>query len=323
MKSAFALLSAEQRPAIAGAPAADNRQWVMVLPAGQAVPRDGRGPWKVKDPDAIVRDSLSWSGKAGMMVDYNHQSMHADKNGQPAPAAGWVVRLEALKGEIWALVEWTAKAAAHIRAREFRHLSPVLIHDAAGAVRRIHNIALVNEPALDELVALAQSEVPVDKFAEAMAELMKLLGLPETAEPADVLNKVREMLTVKNSAMPDPSAFVPIAAFERAVSEANSLRQGMGEAEARTHVEAAIRGGKLIPAFRDWAVQLCTVNKPAFEGFLTRTSGGMQTLLSVAVPATHPGRDKAGALADEEALVAARLGLTAEQYRAGRADSNS
>lgn len=323
MKPAFALLETASRPMVAGAPDAENRQWVKVLPAKMAVPRDGRGPWKVSDAAAIVRDSLAYVGKAGMMVDYNHQSMHSGKNGQPAPAAGWVVRMEAIKGEVWALVKWTDKAAAHIRAREFRHLSPVLVHDAAGTVNRIHNIALVNEPALDELVALAQSESPVDKNAEAMAELQNLLGLPETAELPDVLPKVRALLTSANSAAPDPAAFVPMAEFEKIVAEANGLRQGMTMAEASAYVEAAIRNGKIIPALRDWGVQLCTVNKPAFESFLERTSGGMQTLLSVAVPAVHPDREKAGAIPEDEAEIAERLGLSAEQYRAGRAGSRN
>lgn len=326
MKPGIALLSTEQRPAISGAPDKDNRQWVHVAPAGIARPRDGRGPWRINDAQAVVSASMAFVGKAGMMVDYNHQSFYADKNGQPAPAAGWVVKLEARKNGIWALVEWTAKAAAHIRAREFRHLSPVLILWPDGVVRRIHNIALVNEPALDDLVALAQSELNMDADAEALAELQKLLGLTEKDGLAEVLAKVREMLTAVNSSRPDPAAFVPMAEFTKVVAEANKLRQGLSASEAVAHVENTIRAGRLIGAHRAWAIQLCQANKPAFDDFVAKTSEGLQRLLTPAIASAIPpsSADRArGGLADDEAAIARNLGLTPEQYSAARAGSNS
>jgi phage I-like protein len=36
--------------------------------------------------------------------------------------------MQAREDDIWALVEWTEKAAAHIKAREYRYLSPVLFY---------------------------------------------------------------------------------------------------------------------------------------------------------------------------------------------------
>lgn len=68
-----------------------------------------------------------------MVIDYEHQTDHTSENGQPAPAAGWIRELDVRGGALWGRVEWTAKAAASIAAREYRYISPTFRHTPAPA----------------------------------------------------------------------------------------------------------------------------------------------------------------------------------------------
>ena len=55
-----------------------------------------------------------------------------------------------------ARVEWTARAAAMLKTREYRHLSPTFFHAPDGTVSRIEGAALTNYLTL-VLLALASS----------------------------------------------------------------------------------------------------------------------------------------------------------------------
>ena len=70
-----------------------------------------------------------------------------------APAAGWITALEAVEGEgIYATVEWTAKAAEFIKAKEYRYMSPVIfISDDDRRAVKLASVALTNTPAMEAL----------------------------------------------------------------------------------------------------------------------------------------------------------------------------
>ena len=63
-------------------------------------------------------------------------------------APGWIRGLQARAGALWARVEWTARAAAMLKAREYRYISPTFFHARNGTVKRIEGAALTNCPAL-------------------------------------------------------------------------------------------------------------------------------------------------------------------------------
>ena len=60
----------------------------------------------------------------------------------------WIRELQARAGALWARVEWTARAAAMLKGREYRYLSPAFIHKPDGTVLRIEGAGLTNAPAL-------------------------------------------------------------------------------------------------------------------------------------------------------------------------------
>ena len=95
-------------------------------------------------------------------VDYEHASLYP--TGEPTPAAGYVQKLEQRADGLWALVEFTERAAAMIKAGEYRFCSGVFAFERrdrqTGDVIpcMLDSIALTNRPFIDgqEPIALSQ-----------------------------------------------------------------------------------------------------------------------------------------------------------------------
>jgi len=106
---------------------------------GQEVPADD--PQLQEEPNPVP-------------TDYLHTTENPDAH--EAPASGWVQKLELRKEDdkdnLYAFVEWTAKAAAHIRAGEYRFCSGVFDFAATDLVTgkpigcTLDSVALVNTP---------------------------------------------------------------------------------------------------------------------------------------------------------------------------------
>lgn len=145
---------------------------------------------------AILSAQAALSSK--FLIDYDHATLHADKNGKPAsaPAAGWGARLEWRSGDgLYATaIEWTASALSAIASKEYRYISPVIRYDdQSGKITGVLMAALTNYPAIDNLNDLAaaaallfnpeQQDNPMEKL---IAPLCALLGLPDTATTEDI-----------------------------------------------------------------------------------------------------------------------------------------
>ncbi|MEZ5872094.1 MAG: phage protease [Nitratireductor sp.] len=330
MKPGIELLPAEILPQIAGAPDANRQQWVHILPAISVVSRDGR-EFAIDNLDAVVEASRRWAGSRRMLIDYEHQSLYSRNNGKPVPAAGWIVGMEVRDDGIWALAEWTQKAADMIAAREYRYLSPTLICEAGGKVNRIRNVALTNEPAINELAAVAkvESEMKPESIQQAEAsanaalnQLRELLGLSEADGLEAVLEAVRQMLEKPAAAgKPDPAKYVPIGEFQQVTAELNKLRQGVTQEAAKAHVDEQVRTGRLAPFMSGWATELCTVNKPAFDDFMAKTGPAFQQIvepLHARFSGTPGAAGRPGFDNEIEAEVATKLGLTADEFKAAQ-----
>jgi phage I-like protein len=308
--------------------------WVHLVPAGTFSGIDGRGPYKLTNADAVIAATREKAGRRKMVIDYEHQSINSQANGRPAPAAGWIVGMEARADGIWGLVEWTETAAAHVSKREYHYISPVFRHAKDGTVLAIENAALTNLPNLDQLVALNRAGATMENdLASKLAAAAKLLGLPETAGQAEIVGRFNELFTLasdiasltgepliaSHSANPDPAKFVPIGDFERAVADGNKLRQGVTESVAKHRVEDDMRTGNLAPFLKDWAISLCVQNMPAYDSFMERVGPAFANILTPhrigALPPATTGKDT---LSADELAVCSRLGLSAEEYTKAR-----
>lgn len=147
---------------------------VRILPAGVFRAHDGRPQglegWRIDAPNVARLISARPATGSDYVIDYEHQTLNAEKNGKPAPAAGWFKRLEWREGDglFMADITWTDSARAMIAANEYRHVSPVFRFDpVSGVVTSVVSVALTNNPALTGLVDLAAAkaqglQIPVD-----------------------------------------------------------------------------------------------------------------------------------------------------------------
>lgn len=138
--------------------------WQQLLPVGPFKARDGRpfdvpgGHWLL---DKIIATTLINRAKAlgqDILIDYDHQTLKVDQNGQPAPAAGWYNgdEIEWREGEgLFIKPRWTERAAALVAAKEYRFLSAVFPYDAQGRPLELRMTAITNDPGVVGMQALA------------------------------------------------------------------------------------------------------------------------------------------------------------------------
>lgn len=186
---------------------------IQLLPAGEFRAADGRptecAHWLMNAEIAQTLIAAANAKTTPYVIDYEHQTLRAVTNGQPAPASGWFKTLEWRDGEgLFAVdVEWTETAASMIAQGEYRFISPVFTYDKAGRVQQLLHAALTNTPALDgmdEALLAAASLIATTSTqgTTAMEELLErlrwMLNLPITATADDItveLNKLIDQLS--------------------------------------------------------------------------------------------------------------------------------
>ncbi|KOP31651.1 mu-like prophage I family protein, partial [Xenorhabdus sp. GDc328] len=138
----------------------NHQNEIQLFPAGEFRANDGRPTdcacWVMTREIAEHLIQQVASRATPLVIDYEHQTLRAIKNGKPVPAAGWHHALEWREGEgLYAVnVEWTANASAAIAANEYRFISPVFLYDQQGHVTALLHSALTNTPALDGMDAV-------------------------------------------------------------------------------------------------------------------------------------------------------------------------
>ena len=328
---------------------ANGSNRIQLLPAGAFRATDGRpldvASWFVDAAQAQIIIGHMQSTPVDLVIDYDHQTLQKEQNGQPAPAAGWMRAPEWVEGQgLFVEVDWTAKAAQHIDAKEFKYISPVFLYDPkTGHVVKVVHAALTNTPALDNLqqVALAamsssfqtlsnHEEKPMN---EALKLMLAMLGLPETTTEADAvaaLNSVQsqlgdvklqdalpDRLVALNAALiPDPAKFVPVETMQQMQTQLVALTaqvQGFQAENNQAVIAAALADGRLLPAQKAWAESLATTNMTALNQFL----GTAQPLAALTQQQTN-GKEQPGqlaALSVEQKAVAEQLGMSHADYQ--------
>ncbi|SOZ12076.1 phage protease [Cupriavidus taiwanensis] len=193
---------------------------IQLIPAGSFRAQDGRpkecAAWHLDADIAALIVAHVNARKTPYVIDYEHQTLAAAKNGMPAPAAGWFKTVEWRddKGLYAIDVEWTDKAGAMVAAKEYRYISPVFSYDPkTGAVGQLLHAALTNNPALDgmdEVTIAAASRLLADLTAqtgavpvelnpesnmdELLEQLRWLLNLPVGATADDVKAQLKKLI---------------------------------------------------------------------------------------------------------------------------------
>lgn len=325
--------------------------WVQVTPAGSFKPRDGRpmtvAAWRIDDAIAARVIEAFRAQRTPPVFDYEHQTLAAEENGQPAPAAGFIQDLEWRPGVgLFAKVDWTARAKAYIEAREYRYVSPVFRFDKrTGDLLQLEMAALTNNPAIDGMAPLsaraAARFVRQETDMNLRTALIAALALAATATEDEVVAGVAalkaradasdtelaalkarlaasESEVVALKAKADPTKFVSLDAFESVKTELAALKAAGLDAEVSALVAEGLSGGKLLPAQKEWAESLGKADIAQLRSYLAKTPAiaalrGQQTA----------GRDGLGqgegdVLTEQEQAVCRQLGVKPEDYIASR-----
>ena len=301
-------------------------EWIQLIPAGSFRGRDGRGPYLLSDPQAVIAATNALRMKAGIPIDYDHATDFAAPNGIPAPAAGWLTEFAIRRGALWGRVEWTARAASAIRAHEYRYISPVFQYSPNdGVITRLLRAGLTNNPNL-YLTAICAAGDEENKMDEFLKQLRELLGLAADAPTDDILVALRVALDAANGDDDDaathrarnfdPARYVAVAEFQQALTELNSLKIQRAREKAEHAVEGAIRSGKLVPAHREWAIAYCAADPKGFETFAARQPVVLPGEMNLGGdPRAAFARSNAGSmLSATEVAICGLLGVTPNDF---------
>lgn len=336
--------------------------WAQLLPAGEFAGRTGRpGPgktWKVTEArgQLLAAELNAVAARTPIVIDYDHQTLFAATSGTKAPAAGWINAVEWRKGEgLFAKVDWTPAAKAHIDAGEYRYISPVILYDQdTGDVTHVAMGSLVNHPDLLGMDAATTAALAAlvpsthspenDAMNPTLAALLAALALPAATSEADALSAV--------TALKARADAPPKAALSAALASALGLQAGADETAALSAVTAlkapdqaaltamaalqgqvaalsaqingekltatvdqALKDGKLLPAQKDWALGLGKTDLAALSAYLA--SAPVLTGLAGQSDGKGPGNTAAAALSADTEKLRAGFGLTAEQWAKG------
>jgi len=152
--------------------------WVKLIPNGAFKARDGRGPFRLTDAQAVVAASMA---RGKIPFDENHSTELAAKAGHSSPATGWIVDMQAREDGIWGRVNWNARGRELLADDAYSGVSPVFTTGQGNVVKAITSAALTNDPALDLPHLNSRTRVDME-----LSELARRLGLSEAATEADV-----------------------------------------------------------------------------------------------------------------------------------------
>lgn len=332
----------------------------QITPDGLFRARDGRPEkipgWKMSPAIAGRLLAKLRARKTPIVVDYEHQTLLADTNGQPAPAAGWIdpASIEYREGDgLFAPIQWTVRAKAYIESGEYKFLSPVLPYDPqTGEVLDLLHVALTNFPGVDGMAAVAALSTrynlnPATEDHEMdKAQLIAALGLAADATDAqieativalkakaavagevrttlgidDAADAVAAVAALKTSAAavkPDLTQYVPKAVYDETRGQLAALKASSDTGEIERLIEEGLKDGR-IPG-KATADHLRTQGLAALKAHLA-DSPSIAALKATQTQGKKPDGDGKGdgQLTAEEIAVCKAQGLTHEAFLAAK-----
>lgn len=309
---------------------------IQLLPAGQFRTDDGRpfdAPfWRLDETNAPMVIARALAKTNRLVLDYEHQTLNAARNGQPAPAAGWFKALEFRPGigMVATDVEWTQRGADYISAGEYKYVSPVFTYlPDTGEVLEIKHAALTNFPGIDgmsELIGRAaaryDTKYPPQEEPTVNEEQLKLLGLAKDASAEQITAALTALKTKTDDAdtqiaaltakigIPDKGTVATIEGLHQQVA---ALTAAMNAKEVDDLVNVALSDGRLLPGLEDWARKLGGQDFAVLRAYIDKAQpiaalSGTQT--SGKAPAGEPGT-----LDDAALAVCRQMGISPEDYK--------
>ncbi|MBF0604592.1 MAG: phage protease [Nitrospirae bacterium] len=339
----------------------DSTRDVLLIPSGRFQAIDGRpgnlkgmktDTWLMDDAAALACIQAFAATARKLVIDYEHQTIRAETNGQPAPAAGWIQGLEWRPEQgLVAQVKWTERAAAMIKAGEYQYISPTFSFDKeSGRVAVLHHAGLTNHPALPGLGEVAARRItnyptlndPKETPLSSNEKIVQALGLQDAADEVAILSAIKtladktasaeaklketeESLAALKTQEPakvqvalSQSTDVPLDVVKAMQAEIATLKTKAIQREVDGLVTQGLKDGRLPAAMESWARGLGAANMEALKGYLSQAQpiaalAGMQTGGKVPAATDVPSLDAA------ELAVCAALGVDPKEFVAAKA----
>ena len=325
--------------------------WCQLLPAGYFKAVDGR-PFDVASGQWFLDESTAQSLIADLksrvnptVIDYEHQTLLADQNGQPAPASGWIKDAQWRESGLWIKADWTSRAAEYIKNGEYCYLSAVFPYDKhTGKPMSLHSAALVNRPGLDGLNGVALRSLHIqpahpDQQEESLMDrklLIKQLGLADDATDEQITAALKEAVAAQAalkasqselaalkatppSAPVDPAKYVPIQVVTEMHAQLAALSAQVQTGGVDKLIEDAKASGKLVPASEAWAREFGQKDLAALKAYLDATPAIAALKGQQAGTEAPPPKNDEHGLTAEELEAAALTGRTPKEYAALKA----
>ncbi len=269
----------------------------QVFPYG-LVEIEGEEPFVVDEPAMAEAVRRFRERGPDMVVDYEHQT----EMDTEAPAAGWITDLiDRGREGLWAVVEWTQRAARYLANREYRYYSPVfLISPESRRLVELLRVALTNAPRLNTIRPIVTKDEDADVTGapphltqestdmELLTGIAAKLGLDGTATEARVL----EALDARLAGGPDGTipaemldalglpgsagkseAIATIHALKQKpdlAQEVAALKEKLALRDRDELIAAALESGKITPAQREWAEDYALRDPEGFRLFIAK-----------------------------------------------------
>ncbi len=322
-QTAIAALSAsdtsEQNIAILGAELiVQDNGLVQLLPAGKFNAVDGR-PADVADNHWLMDKTAFESLKANtphqegdLVIDYEHQTLKAKENGQPAIASGFfnIDDVTFVEGKgLFIKPKWTEKAQAHLSAGEYKYISAVFGYDPlTGRPAYLHSAALVNRPGVDGMKPLTQlaadlylqksnsnnqedtavnplllaiiqalgikadGDLPTEPAALSAFETQVTTALAALQAEAGKVPELNNQITALSAGQVDPSKYVPIAAITELQTTVAALQAQVSGGQVDKLVQQGLDDGRIIASMEDWAKNLGKQSIAQLQAYLDKSA---------------------------------------------------
>jgi phage I-like protein len=292
--------------------------WLPLVPAGLFQGVDGR-MWNNSNPDAVVS---SFTKKRPF--DVEHSTHIKAPQGDPAPAAGWITKVENRDGEIWGYTEWNSKGQAYIDGQEYAFYSPAFSYLKDGTVIALQSVGLTNDPNLD-VPALNHKEETAMPLALVIRQA---LGLGENATEQDAVIAINSLNQEKTVALNrantiDLEKAVPKETHQLALNRAETAEaalKAIQDKEIEALVQSGVDAGKVAPANKEMFIGMCR-QEGGIEQFnkFIESAPQIATNAQVKTPKTPDGKQK---LEEHEIALCRTMGVTEEEFLAAKQQMN-
>lgn len=284
--------------------------WLPMIPAGLFAGIDGR-MWNNSNPESVV---ASFTKKRPF--DVEHSTQLKGPKGDPAPASGWILKVENRNGEIWGYTEWNRKGQEYVDGKEYAFYSPAFSFMKDGTIVSLESAGLTNDPNLNvpALNRKEETEMPLSQV------IREALGLAENATDQDAATVINTLKSEKDVALNrasniDLNVSVPKETYQLALNRAETAEaalKAIQESEIDALVDDAIKAGKVAPANKEMFLGMCRA-----EGGIEQFKKFVETAPAIATNSkvtTTQTSVQADALDPEEIALCRKMGVTQEEY---------